>query len=186
MLEKIRPVSIEAMEKNSQTHICSKWIFFLIVAVFSISTAQSFCETIATTEDGKKIILHADGTWKPAQQEPISLKPDAEDFDFRCAKWGFSQEEVKKAEKSAPIMEKDGNLAYSDKISNQECLAVYIFIGNKLVRSSYRIVERHTNNFDYLLDYQRLKDLLTQKYGKPKDSKHIWKNSLYKDGKIED
>ena len=39
----------------------------------------------------------------------------------------------------------------------------------------------HSNENDYILDFNKLKEILTKKYGKPIEDERLWKNDLYRD-----
>lgn len=105
----------------------------------------------------------------------------AEDFDFRNVKWGMSKAQVKSSESLDVGDETQDGLLYKTQILNKNVLLMYNFVDNRLISSVYLIKERHTNNNDYIDDYETFKKTLTKKYGKPTTDKTIWKNNLYKD-----
>ena len=72
-------------------------------------------------------------------------------------------------------------LLYKGKIANLECQIIYQFIEDTLYNGIYLIKEKHVNNNDYISDFKNLKNLLTEKYGKPEIDKMVWKGNLYKD-----
>lgn len=118
-------------------------------------------------------------TGKQSEEIPIKtneIKPG----DFRNAKWGMSKEQVKKTELSKPIGENDGLLGYEDKIANLTCQIAFEFVDDTLSSAHYLIKEKHINDNDYITDFNKLKDLLSEKYGKPSMDKIVWKGSLYK------
>ncbi len=142
---------------------------------------------MATTDDGRKVVLLPDMTWKWADMNPASPKEETKNqesssqTDFRDTKWGMSKEEIRKIEKAKLIKEEGNLMFYEGQVGGKICLIVYIFVQDKLVRSKYMVTEKHTNQNDYISDYKSLKELLTQKYGKPTEDDEFWKNDLYKD-----
>jgi hypothetical protein len=111
----------------------------------------------------------------------------AQEFDFRQANWGMSKAEVRAVEKQESIDEDIGGvqeiIAYNAKIASFDSYLGYVFVKNKLSGAGYYIQQEHVNKNDYIDDYNKLKDLLTQKYGKPAIDEVLWKNPLYKDQK---
>jgi len=105
----------------------------------------------------------------------------ADEYDFRKAKWGMSKEEVKHGESKEPISEGNNIFGYEDKVAGMECYIFYVFASNKLVRTRYYFIHKHSNRTDYINDYQSLQENLQKKYGQPIDDDRIWKNDLYKD-----
>lgn len=109
----------------------------------------------------------------------------AQEYDFRQVNWGMSKEEVRAVEKQEPADEDIGGVqetfAYKTKISSFDSYLGYIFVNNKLSGAGYYIQQEHVNQNDYIDDYNKLKDLLIQKYGKPVNDEVLWKNPLYKD-----
>lgn len=100
--------------------------------------------------------------------------------DFRNVKWGMTTNEVIKSE-SLPLWTQEKNyLFYKTEISKLPCLLLYSFTNNKLYGAGYSFQQSHTNLNDHIYDFGEIKNLLTKKYGNPKDHQVIWKNNLYK------
>jgi len=112
-----------------------------------------------------------------------------EEYDFRKTVWGMTKETVKRTEKRTPVLDKENNLVYNDTIIDLNMGVFYYFVENKLVRSGYGVIEKHSNKNLYINDYKELKDVLLEKYGKPSDrwfgsdkyKEIVWLNDLYKD-----
>lgn len=161
-----------------EVYMRSNVLFFLLVfelLLFNLIFADKF----ATTEDGKKVILKDDGTWEYVKEESKS----EDKYDFRSTNWGMSKTQVKATEKMKLIKEYEDLLSYNGSVGELNCNIIYIFVGNKLVRSKYFFINEHFIKNDYIYDYNILKDMLEKKYGKPIDESQIWKNNLYKDDK---
>jgi len=114
----------------------------------------------------------------------LCLVTYSQEFDFRQVNWGMSKEEIKAVENKEIADEDIGSvqeiIAYNDKISSFDCYIGYIFVKDKLSSAGYYIKQEHTNRNDYIADYEKLKDLLTAKYGKTVKDEIYWKDDLYK------
>ncbi|MGE4412433.1 MAG: hypothetical protein AB7E45_01890 [Candidatus Caldatribacteriota bacterium] len=111
----------------------------------------------------------------------------AQEYDFRQVKWGMSKEDVKEIEDRDIVYEDVGGtqelILYADQISKFDCFVSYLFVQDKLASAGYYINEEHTNKNTYIDDYEKLKELLSKKYGQPIKDNIIWKDDLYKDNK---
>ena len=102
--------------------------------------------------------------------------------DFRKANWGMSKKQVKETEKIKDIYsEKEDVIVYISTLAGYKCMIGYIFTKNKLARAKYSFLEEHTNKNDYILDYDKILELLKKKYGKTLEENDYWKNDLFKD-----
>lgn len=105
----------------------------------------------------------------------------AGDYNFRKTKWGMSIAQVKSAEPLKVAKEEKNLLVYKTTVIGKDVYVLYIFADNMLVRAKYVLAESHTNKNDYITDYNDFKEILTKKYGKPKQDETVWKNDLFKD-----
>lgn len=101
--------------------------------------------------------------------------------DFRGFSWGESISAVREKESYELIHEIENGLLYKGSISNVRVLIHYEFIDGKLSSGMYLNIEQHTNKNDYISDYNRLKELLSMKYGMPSTDHIAWKNELFRD-----
>ncbi|MCK4325552.1 hypothetical protein KAW55_02220, partial [bacterium] len=104
-------------------------------------------------------------------------------YDFRKISWGMNKEQVKKMETAKLINEDEDSIAYQASVAGLDCAIFYKFTQGKLVNAGYSITQAHSNKNDYISDYNKLKKILTKKYGKPIKDFSRWKNDLYKDDK---
>jgi len=106
-------------------------------------------------------------------------------FDFRRARWGMTKTQVLKTETAKLMMDTTIRgvdlLIYTGEVAGFNCNIGYIFAEGKLVRGKYMFTHSHSNKNDYILDFNKLKEILTKKYGKPIEDKRLWKNDLYRD-----
>jgi hypothetical protein len=72
-------------------------------------------------------------------------------------------------------------LMYSGKAESLSIVYAYYFVNNKLVQGRYTFSDEHTNKNAYIDDFNKVKDSLIGKYGKPTDDNMFWSNNLYKD-----
>lgn len=101
-------------------------------------------------------------------------------FDFRKTKWGMSKSQVKASEKAKFLDQSNDAIMYNSKLARMNVIIMYSFISNKLHSGIYVFKERHTNKNDYINDFNKIKKLLIQKYGRPIEDAKIWRNNLYK------
>lgn len=130
----------------------------------------------AITESGTAVFLHKDGTWTPEPSGTVQSKEG-----FRKVSWGASLSEAKTSESSDPLVEESDALLYEIKLGRFSCRAIYLFIGDQLVRGKYIVVDEYQNQTNYLTAYDELKDFVSKKYGTPDGDVTYWMNDLYKD-----
>jgi len=130
----------------------------------------------AVTDSGIAIHINEDGTWAPAKPEGVVSSEG-----FRKTPWGASPSEVKASEDTEPRSEKADYLDFDVRLGRFSCLAVYLFVGNQLVRGKYLILEEYQNQTNHLADYDELKSLVSKKYGAPRTDDTYWLNDLYQD-----
>ena len=105
--------------------------------------------------------------------------------DFRSCFWGMQKEEVRKVEKEFLEGENQGCLIYSTSLFNIDCYLLYYFTrDNKLYRSGYLFVEEYVDPRSYIIDYQKVKNLIEKKYGKPYLDRESWTNDLFKENDL--
>ena len=134
----------------------------------------------ATKEDGTKIILNSDGTWKNIKSNSVAMKEN-EKFHFRKTCWGWKKDQVLNSEDKKPEDIDNNLLIFIGSISGLECNIGYVFSFNKLVRTKYHIIENHSFLPQYIGDYETLKTLLTKKYGNYRDDNQYWHDDTFKD-----
>jgi len=103
---------------------------------------------------------------------------------FRKTYWGMSKAKILELEGEPPHQEKSYGLdiiRYQQKIRNIDCLIVYIFAENKLIKAKYIFLEEHKFKNRHIGDYKKIKDWLTEMHGMPKGSNVTWRNDLYKE-----
>ena len=105
----------------------------------------------------------------------------SETYDFKKSNWGDYKYQVKKAEKLRSVSENDNYIEYNSQISGIACTLTYIFTQGKLSAVKYRVSVEHENNNHYLIDRDKLEDLLSRKYGKPTNYYENWISPVYED-----
>ena len=152
-----------------------KWL--ITISLMCCLSFPAYANRLAVTENGKTVILKDDGTWVIRKDK----NPSHSTKNFRKTVWGMSKSQVKATESGKPKKEDDSTFVYVGRVSGMNALIIYIFAENKLVRAKYLFREQHSNENDYISDYDNLKKALVKKYGKVKDEKSVWRDDLYKD-----
>ncbi len=102
-----------------------------------------------------------------------TLKVFADD-GFRKCKWGYPKASVKNRESAKLINENSSLLSYNTKIGKFNLNISYFFTANKLTSAQYLILGEGSDKMNYVNDYNRIKNVLINKYGEPKEDKTIW------------
>lgn len=85
--------------------------------------------------------------------------------DFRVAKWGESKASIMKKEGKEDVANMDKIYLFSDVVAGYNCDVAYIFTNDKLTMAKYFFHPSHTNKNEYIYDYKKLVNLMTEKYG---------------------
>jgi hypothetical protein len=102
------------------------------------------------------------------------------DYTFRNTVWGMTIDDVIGSEGRAPDDSDQASLLYNDEsVLNMDCSVFYSFSDGKLTDGMYTIDQMHTNENDYITDYQTIVSALTEKYGQPLVSNENWKSDLF-------
>jgi predicted RNA-binding protein with RPS1 domain len=134
----------------------------------SLGMKQLLPTTIQSNQDSNNSILSKGTLYEKA---PV----------FRKTKWAMTKDEVRSLEGLEPDYVTEDIIGYKDNIIDLQCNIVYIFLENKLVRAKYIITEPHSNLNSYISDFDKIKEMLIMKYGKPVTDNQFWRNDLYRD-----
>lgn len=131
---------------------------------------------LSAFEDNKKkgeMILTKDGSQHPETDKE-------ETYDFRKVKWGMSLEKVLASEKGEKRSWQDDLVGVtSTRVAGLKSSILYYFVKDTLTNAAVIIKEKHSNKNEYILEYNKLIEILSTKYGQG-DSQVYWKNNLYK------
>lgn len=103
---------------------------------------------------------------------------------FRGTRWGMSKRQVQELEGEPLHQEKSYGLEtirYRKKVIGLDSSIEFIFAGNKLIKAKYIFLEEHVHKSQYIGDYKKIKDWLTERHGMPLGSNVTWRNDLYKE-----
>lgn len=136
-----------------------------------IATA-ALAQQTATTAEGKKVILNADGTWKYVKESTASTS----ETDFRNVRWGMSKKQVKDLQKDKLVNEDAELVAYETTAIGLPAWMVFYFVDNKLYGSAYIFSPKAfgKDGSDYLNDFRSVNNLLEEKYGKATSEEEKW------------
>ncbi len=107
----------------------------------------------------------------------------AEEFDFRKMRWDMTRKEIIASEMDVlgePSYNKPDSLRYRLKLSGLSAQLIYVFHEETCYIAMYMFNESHVNENGYIDDYEKIKKILTEKYGEPDVNRVLWKNDLYK------
>jgi hypothetical protein len=102
------------------------------------------------------------------------------DEGFRKSKWGSSKNYVKDNENATLVNNKPDVLTYKKHIGRFDVLISYLFTNNKLTSGVYILNNKYEESIKYIYDFDQLKKVLTDKYGKPDKDVKDWKIDTYK------
>jgi hypothetical protein len=103
---------------------------------------------------------------------------------FEEMKWGLSKKEILEMEGKPLAQSKLKGLDimnYQQKLINLDCSIEYMFAANKLTRTRFMFTTEYLDKNAYLEDYQKIKDALVQKFGRPLQESMDWRDTTYKD-----
>lgn len=100
-------------------------------------------------------------------------------YNFRKTNWGMSKEEVENSEwwtnpvinksyKQKPKYDLGNEICYYINIAEIEGNLIYEFVENKLISARYNFIEEFEDEEQYIINFFKIKEYLTKKYGKPK------------------
>jgi len=104
--------------------------------------------------------------------------------NFEEMQWGLSKKEVVESEGKPADQRKVKGLdvmRYQQRVINLDCAIDYFFTANKLSRTRFSFAGDYLDKNAYLQDYQRIKDALVRKFGRPLEEAIKWRDNSYKD-----
>jgi hypothetical protein len=105
----------------------------------------------------------------------------AENFNFRHTRWGMTQDEViSSEEKLVPVEKTQRLIRYKMQILNKNVELLYVFSLNKLIGSLYKLDDNYLNSQHFITTYNKFKQALVRKYGRPDEDTTDWLNKTYK------
>jgi len=110
----------------------------------------------------------------------IAFISSVEAHDFRKADWGMSVSQVKEVENNELFKETDRILVYDGVVAGYKCIIYYNFAYDKLISARYLLVEKYEDLNKYVMEYNRVKNGLSAKYGKAIEDDIVWKNDTYR------
>jgi len=120
----------------------------------------------------------------PVPIPTITPKPIISNINyfFRKVNFGMSKEEITNSEGMKPDLDIGNYFAYYTKINNIDSKITYVINGNNNLCGIMIIpLVEHTNDNNYILDYDNFNTMLINKYGEPTMNKtSVWKRDLYK------
>ncbi len=102
-------------------------------------------------------------------------------FNIKGCTWGMTKEQVKQIMKVAPSEEQADGMLYPDnQLGDMKYAAIFDFDVNKGFNKCIYVFDTRLINGACVDDFERLKELLTKKYGASFRDKTIWWNYHFK------
>jgi hypothetical protein len=121
----------------------------------------------------------------------ITIAEESEDLrvnyaprNFEEMHWGLSKKQVVELEGKPSDQRRVKGLdvmRYQQRVINLDCAIDYFFAANKLSRTRFSFAGDYLDKNDYLQDYEKVKDALIQKFGRPLEEAMKWRDTSYKD-----
>ena len=105
-------------------------------------------------------------------------------FDFKRFMWGAALEEVVDFEGTYLASDKvkdDTVIIYRTTAVGLDVILGYYFCDDGLYQVVYSLDEEHTHGESYINDYEKFRDALTKKYGKPLFDRIKWNDNSMKE-----
>jgi hypothetical protein len=96
--------------------------------------------------------------------------------------WGTTREEIIRSEGRPQAQEASQGLeilTYRREILKKKCQIEYLFDGDSLVQTRFRLMENYADKNRYIGDYNRLRQYLTANVGMPRADRTIWQDHSY-------
>jgi hypothetical protein len=100
--------------------------------------------------------------------------------DFRNTNWGITSEQVKMLESAKLVMDNGKMLSYDEMVGGIPCQIVYLFVKDQLTNSHYFFKAEHAADSLHIHDYEMLKAVISEKYGRPRLDDATWKDDTYR------
>lgn len=102
--------------------------------------------------------------------------------DFRNARWGMTMNQVAESEEIVLIpLSEHPVLAGSVTVASMKSNVYFEFVDSQLSEAFYVFLDTHVNENLYITDFEKLRELLTLKYGPPGEDEMIWRRDLRRD-----
>jgi hypothetical protein len=96
--------------------------------------------------------------------------------------WGTTREEIIRSEGRPQAQEASQGLeilTYRREILKKKCQIEYLFDGDSLVQTRFRLMENYADKNRYIEDYNKLRQYLTANVGMPRADRTIWQDHSY-------
>jgi len=92
--------------------------------------------------------------------------------NFRNTRWGMSPQQVIFTEGEPSSQKKSNgsaNLQYRSELMDMECVLMYLFSQNNLIKAKYSFLKKYPLNSQNIEEHISIKKALIEKFGKPKE-----------------
>lgn len=176
--------------------------FAVLILLCLAVLAPAFGDEIATTVDGKKVILYDNGTWKyitrrkaieakfdPSKIVPVQLEITGmvkavyrdSTADVRKLRWGMKTSRVKELETADFIGFAKDTMRFWENVDGFDNKISYIFENDTLVEAICLVSRKTIDPADYNREYINLRLYLENLYGAMLYEHNNFTNQMYKD-----
>lgn len=118
-----------------------------------------------------------------SEDEILSPKElDVRAANMPALEWGASKERILQVEGRPTSQETSQGLEilrYRREVMNRKCLVEYAVGRNGLVAARLHLCERYSDKNQYITDYNKLRDFLNERVGRPRADNVVWQNRYY-------
>lgn len=152
----------------------------LLLSLLSLLFLSSLVESTAVAGS-------LSGSGSKSTQGNIPLSKDVS-FEFRGLQWGASMESVIAKENNDYRKSKFKDtdiIEYIVDIDSKKIILRYNFFEDRLFKSIYVLDEEYDDQNKYVIAYERLVTLLSDKYGEPYLRHTLWLKNTYRDDPLQ-
>jgi hypothetical protein len=118
---------------------------------------------------------------RPLQEGTLSNHKTKND-QAEAVVWGMELDSFEKTNGSPDELEVLDDLTilhYRMKVMNLDCRVGYVFLKQRLARTQYDFQDKQKQSLPFIDEYDRMKQILVQRYGDPLLDKSIWTDSTF-------
>lgn len=149
----------------------------LLAAPPSVASLQAEVTRLKAELAACKGLPEAASKQPPEPSKLVEEDPPA--FRFKDLTWGMSFAAAQKLRPKGQL-QKSGEILTHESVAGLDAILILGFVDGGLAELTALFNETHSDDSAYMVDFDRMKLLLIQKYGPPAVDEPWWKNDLYR------